>query len=537
MIRTGGEWVVEALRAEGVRHVFGIPGVHNLAIYDALLRQDAIQHVLARHEAGATFMADGYARASGDPGVVIVTTGPGATNTLTPLVEAYASGVPVLAVMSDIALPLVGRDLGALHEVVNQIECFRPMTRWAEAVTDARAIPRDVQGAFDLFGSGRQGPIAISIPNDLLSAKVDATLAPPGRSRRPPCDVHEIAEAARLLRSARKPLLVAGGGVIAAGAHAELTRVARRLGTPVITSVMGRGAIPETDPLWQGVLANKRATEAAFGAADVVFVVGCRLTHRSTQGLLLNLSFGPEQTLIHLDLDPMVLGKLYKPQLGVVGDAKHGLARLAETLGGGQPDVDWDRAWLAALKTSANERYTSDVADFIRILRDSTAADGIVVCDQTNMNYWMEWRYPVLAPRTFLYPIGSATLGYAVPAAIGAKIAKPDRQVVAVVGDGGFFFSVNELLTAVKYNLGIVFLVLNDNRFGAIKYLQERLFGRSGETELVNPDFPALARACGAAADRVPSLAELGEALKLALARRKPTVLELPLAVEPPWEL
>jgi acetolactate synthase-1/2/3 large subunit len=300
---------------------------------------------------------------------------------------------------------------------------------------------------------------------------------------------------------------------------------------------MGRGAIPETDPLWQGVLANKRATEAAFGAADVVFVVGCRLTHRSTQGLLLNLSFGPEQTLIHLDLDPMVLGKLYKPQLGVVGDAKHGLARLAETLGGGQPDVDWDRAWLAALKTSANERYTSDVADFIRILRDSTAADGIVVCDQTNMNYWMEWRYPVLAPRTFLYPIGSATLGYAVPAAIGAKIAKPDRQVVAVVGDGGFFFSVNELLTAVKYNLGIVFLVLNDNRFGAIKYLQERLFGRSGETELVNPDFPALARACGAAADRVPSLAELGEALKLALARRKPTVLELPLAVEPPWEL
>ncbi len=404
MIRTGGEWVVEALRAEGVRHVFGIPGVHNLAIYDALLRQDAIQHVLARHEAGATFMAAGYARASGDPGVVIVTTGPGATNTLTPLVEAYASGVPVLAVMSDIALPLVGRDLGALHEVVNQIECFRPMTRWAEAVTDARTIPRDVQ-------------------------------APPGRSRRPPCDVHEIAEAARLLRSARKPLLVAGGGVIAAGAHAELARVARRLGTPVITSVMGRGAIPETDPLWQGVLANKRATEAAFGAADVVFVVGCRLTHRSTQGLLLNLSFGPEQTLIHLDLDPMVLGKLYKPQLGVVGDAKHGLARLAETLGGGQPDVDWDRAWLAALKTSANERYTSDVADFIRILRDSTAADGIVVCDQTNMNYWMEWRHPVLAPRTFLYPIGSATLGYAVPAAIGAKIAKPDRQVVAVVGE------------------------------------------------------------------------------------------------------
>ena len=537
MIRTGGEWVVEALRAEGVRHVFGIPGVHNLAIYDALLRQDAIQHVLARHEAGATFMADGYARASGRPGVVVVTTGPGATNTLTPLVEAYASGVPVLTVMSDVALPLVGRDLGALHEVVNQIECFRPMTRWAEAITDARAIPRDVQGAFDLFASGRPGPVAISIPNDLLAAKVDGTLAPPGRSRRKPCDVHEVAEAARLLRGARRPVLIAGGGVIAAEAEAELTRVARRLGAPVITSVMGRGAIRETDPLWQGVLANKRATEDVLRAADVVLVAGCRLTHRSTQGLLLNLSFGPGQTLIHLDIDPMVLGKLYKPQLGIVGDAKHGLGRLADTLGAGAGDADWDRAWLAARRTAANERYTTDVADFMGILRASVPEDGIVVCDQTNVNYWMEWFYPVLAPRTFLYPIGSATLGYGVPAAIGAKVARPDRAVVAVVGDGGFFFSMSELLTAVKYNLGVVFLVLNDNRYGAIKYLQERLFGRSGETELTNPDFPALARACGAAADRIPSLAELGEALKLAFARRKPTVLELAMAVEPPWEL
>jgi thiamine pyrophosphate-dependent acetolactate synthase large subunit-like protein len=537
MIRTGGEWVVEALRAEGVRHVFGIPGVHNLAIYDALLQQGDIQHVLARHEAGAAFMADGYARASGMPGVVIVTTGPGATNTLTPLAESYASSVPVLTVMSDIALPLVGRDLGSLHEVVNQIQCFRPVTRWAEAVTDAKAIPRDLQGAFDLFGSGRQGPIAISIPNDLLAAKVDATLAPAGRSRRPPCDVHEIAEAARLLRGARKPLLVAGGGVVAAGAEAELGRVARRLGAPVITSVMGRGVIPETDPLWQGVMANKRATEEVFRAADVVFAAGCRFTHRSTQGLLLNLSFGPGQTLIQLDLDPMVLGRLYKPQLGIVGDARHGLGRLADALGAGSPAVDWDHAWLAGLRTAANERYTPAVADFIRVLRERVAPDGIVVCDQTNVNYWMEWRYPVLAPRTFLYPIGSATLGYAVPAAIGAKIAQPDRQVVAVVGDGGFCFSVNELLTAVKYNLGIVFLVLNDNRYGAIKYLQDRLFGRTGETELANPDFPALARACGAAAERVPSIDELGDALTLAFARRKPTLLELPLAVEPPWEL
>src|SRR5437899_10336605 len=171
--RTGGEWIVDALRVEGVRHVFGIPGVHNLAIYDALLRQSEIRHVLARHEAGAAFMADGYARASGAPGVVVATTGPGATNTLTPLVESYAGSMPVLVVMSDIASHLVGRDVGALHEVPNQIECFQPVTRWAEALTEAAAIPTALHGAFHLLRTGRPGPIATSIPNDFLTAQVE----------------------------------------------------------------------------------------------------------------------------------------------------------------------------------------------------------------------------------------------------------------------------------------------------------------------------------------------------------------------------
>ena len=535
--RTGGEWVVEALRAEGVRHVFGIPGVHNLAIYDALLRQSAIGHILARHEQGAGFMADGYARSSGEPGVVIVTTGPGATNTLTPLAESYAGSIPVLVVMSDIPAALVGRDLGALHEVVNQIDCFRPVCRWAEEILDGGAIAGDIQGAFDLFASGRPGPIALSIPVDLLSARGGGRIVE-GRGRgRPPCHVEEIDAAARLLASARRPLIISGGGAVAADAGGELRRLAYRLGAPVITTVMGRGIIPETDALWQGVLPNKRATEEAIRAADVILAVGCRFAHRSTQGLLLNLSFAPDQTLIHLDIDPSVIGKIFKPRLGIVGDARDGLAHLADALGPGRSRAEWDVERLRVLKTSANERYTPEVADFIRVLRGALADDAIVVNDQTGVNYWMEWFFPVLAPRTFLYPVGSATLGYGVPAAIGAKVANPRRQVVAVVGDGGFLYSVNELATAVKYGLGIVFLVLNDARYGAIKYLQDRIFHRSGETDLVNPDFPALARAFGAAGARVDSPAALGSALARALAEPGPTVLELPVAVEPPWEL
>jgi thiamine pyrophosphate-dependent acetolactate synthase large subunit-like protein len=536
-MRTGGEWVVEALRAEGVRHVFGIPGVHNLAVYDALLRQSDITHVLARHEAGAAFMADGYARASGEPGVVLVTTGPGATNALTPLAESYSGSVPVVAIMSDIATDLVGRDLGALHEVPNQIDCFRPVTRWADTLMEGRSIPTSIAGVFDLLRTGRPGPMAISIPNDLLTATTDGVVRTDRAGRRPPCHVHDIAEAARRLAAAERPLLIAGGGVISAGASDELVALARRLGAPVITTVMGRGAISERDPLWHGVLPNKRATESVIRDADVIVAVGCRFAARSTRGLLLNLSFAPDQTLIHLDLDPTVIGKLYKPQVGIVGDAKDGLARLGEALGAGAPSTRWDRRRLSELRTAASPRYTPEIAELIAALRSALPDDGVVVNDQTGINYWMEWRLPVLRPRTFLYPVGSAVLGYAVPAAIGAKIARPDRAVLAVAGDGGFLFSVNELATAVKYRLPIAFLVLNDQRYGAIKWLQEAMFGRWGEADLANPDFPALARAFGARGERVDSVAALPGALNTAFAADGPTVVELPVAIDPPWEL
>ncbi len=536
--RTGGEWVVEVLRAEGVRHVFGIPGIHNLAVYDALLRQREVEHVLARHEAGAAFMADGYARSSGRVGVVLVTTGPGATNTLTPLAESYAGSMPVLVVMSDVAVPLLGRELGALHEIPDQIECFRPVCRMAEALTSGREVPSTLAGAFALLRTGRPGPVAVSIPNDLLAARIDVPAPPAGQGVRPPCHVADIMEAAERLERAERPLIVAGGGVVAAGAEVELRALARRLGAPVITTVMGRGAMPESDPLWQAVLPNKHASETPLREADVVLAVGCRFAARSTQGLLLNLSFAPQQTLIHLDIDPGVIGRLYKPRVAIVGDARDGLARLCEALGPGPGRAAWDRQRLATLRVAASERYTADVARLLALLRQAVPEDGIVVNDQSGINYWMEWRFPVLAPRTFLYPVGSAVLGYAVPAAIGAQVAHRGRAVLSVCGDGGFLFSVNELATAVKYRLPIAFLVMNDERYGAIKWLQERMFaGRWGETDLANPDFPSLARAFGARGERLASMDDLPRALAAAFAADGPTVLELRMAIEPPWEI
>jgi acetolactate synthase-1/2/3 large subunit len=535
--RTGGEWVVAALEAEGVRHVFGIPGVHNLGIYDALLRQDRITHILARHEQGAGFMADGYARASGRPGVVVVTTGPGATNALTPLVEAHASSQPVLLVMSDVPSALVGQDAGALHEVPNQIECFRPVSRWADALQNGAEIPGAVQGAFHLFRTGRPGPVTLSVPTDLLTAPVAARLTPAGEGRRPPCDVGLVEEAARYLSRARRPLLIAGGGVIAAEATGELATLARRLGAPVITSVMGRGAIPETDPLWLGVLPNQRATKGALEAADVILAVGCRLTHRSTQGLLLNLALRPDQALVQIDLDPRTIGRIHVPALGIVGDARDGLAGILAGVPDATPAVEWDWAALARARAARNPRYTPVIDGLLRALRETLPADGIVVADQTGLNYWMEWHLPVLAPRTFLYPIGSATLGYGVPAAIGAKISCPDRAVVAVVGDGGLLFTAQELATAAKYRLPIVFVVMNDQDYGAIRYLQTRLYGRTGEHALGGPDVLALARAFGVEAYQAPDPDALRSALDKALAQPGPVLVEVPLAVEPPWEL
>ena len=535
-MRTGGEWVVEALRGQRVRHVFGLPGVHNLAIYDALIRQHDIAHVLSRHEQGAAFMADGYARSSGLPGVVAVTTGPGATNTLTPLVESFAGSQPVLVLMSDIPAALIGKGLGSLHEVPNQIDCFKPLCRWAETIYEGREIPAAIERAFHLFRTARPGPIALSLPTDLLVGKSEGRRES-YRDRPPECDPRLIEEAAGLLRAAKRPLIVAGGGVTSAEASAELVALARRLGAPVVTSVMGRGSIPETDPLWLGVLPNYRSTQAAFGKADVVLSVGCRFAHRSTRGLMLKLNFRPEQALIHIDIDPSVINLMNPARVGIVGDARNGLGGLLAALGSGAAAAEWDAGWIRSEREIRWPRYTETVDRLIKMLRGALEPGAIVVNDQTGLNYWMEFHFPVLEPRTFLYPVGSATLGYGVPAAIGAKIAHPDRQVLAVLGDGGFMFSVNELATAVKYGLGIVFLVLNDQRYGAIQYLQERMFGKYGEVDLANPDFPALARAFGAEGLRVESVDDLPKALDKALAHAGPTLLELPIAVDPPWEI
>ena len=539
---TGAEWIVKVLAAEGVTHVFGIPGSHNLAIYDLLLQDETIRHVLTRHEQGAAFMADGYARATGKPGVVLVTTGPAAINTLSPLVESFASSIPVVVLMSDIASRLVGRNCGALHEVTNQIECFRNLTRWCKGLVAVSEIPGALHDAFRVIRTGRPGPVALSFPNDLLSERTEGALSPGGGAPSSSFDEVALRDAVARLKHAAKPLLISGGGIIAAAAEEEIVRLAERVAAPVITTVMGRGSMPENHPLWLGVLPNRHATERALEQADVILAVGTRLSFRSTQGVSLKLKLRPDQALIHLDIDATVPGIMYHPTIALIGDAKAGLCRILTELGEKEARSPWKvpSFWRSMRIHSA--RYTREMAQVIKNLRDVLADDAILVNDQSNVNYWLEWYFPVLRPRTFLYPVGSSTLGYSLPAAIGAKIGCPERQVVAITGDGGFLFTVQELATAVKYNLSLVVILFNDNCYGGIRWLQNERYGRSGEVDLVNPDFQLLARAFGANGIRVNSLSDLPAVLRSALAAEGPTVLEVPVTEElsydiPLWKL
>lgn len=533
---SGGEAVIQALRAEGVETVFGIPGLHNLALYDAMLRFGTPRHILARHEQGAAFMADGYARASGRVGVCLATTGPGASNTLTAVAESYASGIPTLVIMSDIPSPLLGLKMGALHEIPDQIRLFEPVTAWGETIREVSAIPHAIHRAFEWLRTRRPRPIALSIPTDLLAERAECLIQQGKPGVRPPADPNLIAQAADLLRRAQRPAVLVGGGVIASEASVEVQAVCERLQAPVITTIMGRGAIPDTSPLVIAVLPNKENSLPVLHSADVILAVGTRFAYRATQSRPVPLQFSPEQTLIHVDLDPAEVGKMYQPTLGIVGDAKQVLQGLLEALEGVAPAAGWDWAWLHSWRGKPLSPYGQRLQRALEDLRGVLPDDAIVVGDQAAINYWMAWYFPVLKPRTFLYPVGTGTLGYGLPAAIGAKVARPDTPVVAVVGDGGFLFTCQELATVVKYRLDLPILLFNDNSFGAIKWLQERFFQRTGEVELTNPDFQAFGFSFGVPTVRVGGLDEIPEAVVKALSTRGPTLIEVPMAIDPPWQ-
>ncbi len=525
---TGAEALTSSLAREGVEVVFGLPGVQIMEALDAIYRQGKLRWISVRHEQTAAYMAYGYARTTGKIGVALVVPGPGALNATAALGTAYATSTPVLLVSGQVESYNLGQQRGALHEVADQSQVFQPLTKWCHCVRGVEEIPGVVRQAMLNLRTGRPRPVELEVPWDVMQASAPVEMPAPERASPTPVEPAPIEAAARLLASAHHPVIWAGGGVIGSDASGELTEVAQRLNAPVITTPEGKGAIPGDHPLSLGTYYyGFGPAKWALPQADVILVVGSRLYFRGAAPW----EFASEQKLIQIDIDAAEVGRNHPVQLGIVGDARAVLQALAEALPAASSS--WQPEELDKIReavTAELEEVAPLQLSLVRMIRAELAEDAILVPGVTNVAYWGHLAYPVKQPRTYLTSSYFATLGFAFPTALGAKVGNPERQVVALSGDGGFMYALPELATAVQEGLNVVNIVFVDGAFGATLHDQERHFGgRIIGTRLHNPDFARLAEAFGARGIKLSRPEELGGALRAALGENRPTVIEVPL--------
>ena len=537
---TGGRAVARALRAEGVEVVFGIVGTHNVQIFDGLYDEPDLRVVTTRHEQGAGFMADGYARATGRIAACVVVPGPGLTNAMTAIGQAYSDSVPLLAITGQNPTDRLDRALEDFHELRDSVRIAGAVTASAARVTDAAGIPAAVHEAVRVMRSRRPRPTFLEVPMDVLAGEAEVEMLQPAEDfPRASGSPEAVARAATLLKSARRPIVIAGGGVISAEGGAALRGVAERLGAPVITTCHGKGAIPDDHPLALGDgWGRLKFFDELFAEADACLAVGTRFDvvtdYRQGAGL--------PDPLVHVDIDPAVINQLRPSSVGIVGDARLVLERLADELGGTPAATSWcDVAAVRAQKRAQIEELAGPVLGMLDALRAAIPRDAIVVDDLCLPGYWAVPALEVYEPRTFLHPGTYGTLGFALPAAIGAQLGRPDRWAVSLSGDGGFLYTSQELATAVQQGLNLIAIVFNDNAYGALRLFQDRHYkGRQIGVELRNPDFGLLGQAYGAHGVKLRDHEELGPAVADAIARGGPTVIECPLSPDvaktnPPW--
>ena len=533
---TGAQALVRQLRAEGVDTVFALPGVQIMAAFDALYEvQDDIRLIQTRNEQATTYMADGYARVTGKPGVAMVVPGPGALNATAGLGTAFASSSPVLLISGQIPSDSLGKRQGQLHEVEDQLDVFRPITKWNHRVTSVEEVPEAVHEAMRQLKTGRPRPVELEVPPDTLAATGDVELIEPEEYPRVGPNADEVHRAARLLAEAKRPAIVAGGGTIIAGASKELLEVAELLQAPVMTTPNSKGIIPEDHYLAIGV--NYASVGPAYRVvpeSDVLLAVGTRL-------LIREFETDTPPKIAHIDVDPDVIGKNLPAEVGIVADARETLAQLARELRS-MDGAERDRRHEIELykKTYADELkgMAPEQVGIVETIRGALSDDVIVVSGITNIAYWANVAYSVRQPGTFITSSYFASLGYGFPTALGAQVGRPDKQVVALCGDGGFLYSPQELSTAVRYGINLVAVVFNNSAYGASQWDQTHRYGRRYiGTDLHNPDFMKLADAFDVRGLRT-DVAGLGASLREALSAGAPVVLEVVLPnMMPPFQL
>jgi acetolactate synthase-1/2/3 large subunit len=536
---SGSEALLQSLIDEGVDLIFGYPGGSVLSIYDVLYRTPNLRHILVRHEQGATHAADGYARATGKPGVVLVTSGPGATNTVTGIANAYMDSIPIVVITGQVPSAMIGNDAFQEADIIG---ITRPITKHSYLVKDAAQIAQTVQEAFHIATTGRPGPVLIDIPKDVQNAKT-AYKRPEKffiRGYNPTYEGHtqQIAKAAKLISQAKRPLIYAGGGVILAEAAKELRELAWKGHIPVVTTILGIGTFPEDDPLSLGMLGMHGTWYAnmAISECDVLVAIGARFDDRVTGRLN---GFSQHSKKIHVDIDPASISKNVAVDIPIVGHIKNVLPQLVEMVK--KPDHG---EWLETIALWKKEHrlkyqsYTDRIAPpfVVEKIAEVTNHDAIVATDVGQNQMWSAQFLKTMHPRHFLTSGGLGTMGYGFPAAIGAAFGCPDKTVFCITGDGGFQMNVQELATAVKHRLPVKIAILNNGYLGMVRQWQELFFGkRYSFTPIAdgNPDFVKLAESYGAVGIRVEKPKDVVPALEKSMAiKDKPVVMDFIVAPE-----
>ena len=531
---TGGQAVAESLKAQGVDTVFGIISIHNLDLFDALFdRQDSLRFIGGRLELGCGFMADGYARATGKPGVLITSTGPGAADSVGAMGEAYFSGSPLLQVTTNVESDFIGQGRNTTHETKNQLGMFEAVTDWNAMIGEIEAIPDNLLEAFQRFQNRRPRPIELELPTDLLGNSADIEIIGPRDPSIPQGDPAMVEQALQLLLKARRPAIIVGEEVQMLGGTDEIVRLAETLGAPVVTTDGAKGAFPEDHPLSLGQVLGRRIwgenpVQDWLATSDAVVILGSIMPYRSTSGVQLKL---PE-TVIHVLLDGEAIGKNYDATVPIVANsqavARQWLDAIGDSdVGKGQSYADEVTSVKKDIHRNLQETWGNELRVF-EAVREATPRETVFSLDPTVPASRAARCLPIYGPRKYMHPHGWAGLGFAFPAGLGAKVGQPDSPVVCITGDGGFQYNFQELATAAQYDIHPVILMFNDNAWGVLKkYQQDRFGDRLFATDLVNPDFAKLFDSYGFGATRVSSVAELGPALESAIASGKTHLVEV----------
>lgn len=536
---TGAQILLESLKKEGVDVLFGYPGGAVIDIYDELPRHPELKHVLVRHEQGAVHAADGYARASGKVGCCLVTSGPGATNTVTGIATAYCDSIPLVVFTGQVPTQLIGND--AFQEV-DIVGITRPCTKHNFLVKDVRNLAKTIRQAFYLARSGRPGPVLVDLPKDIMQARTefvwpeDIFMRSYNPTYKP--NLNQLRRTAEELAKARKPIILAGGGVIMANASEVLCELAHELNIPVATTLMGLGAFPANGDLWLGMVGMHGiyAANMSINHADLLVCVGARFDDRVTGRLQ---DFASHARIVHIDIDPTSIRKNVEVDVPVVGDCRQALEGILEICRAKMADTDWSgmhadwlqtvHEWKANHPLAYNKNGHIKPQQVIETMYSITKGDAIIATEVGQNQMWAAQFYTFTKPRTLLTSGGLGTMGYGFPAAIGAQFAFPDKLVINVAGDGSIQMNIQELATVVQNKIPVKVVILNNGHLGMVRQWQELFYNRNySHTNMeAQPDFVKLAEAYGAEGYRISKPEELEDVLRKALTSPNPAFIDV----------